>query len=83
VFETLGYRRCAFDPSRVAAAEIEQIALYAYSDIPGCSHAARQLPNAVWVSKINDLPGVAHVSPTDLEGGQGYGRVVEYMARPR
>lgn len=88
-FERLGYRVCtrSFDPvvDPVAnAAEIERIALYQHQNDPGCSHAARQLPSGVWTSKVNDLAGVAHLSPRDLEGEHGgYGRVALYMARPR
>ncbi|CAM3070493.1 hypothetical protein BST27_17355 [Mycobacterium intermedium] len=80
-FETVGYRLCAFDPSPEPG--IEKIALYQWPDLDGCSHAARQLPSGVWVSKVNDLPGIAHLRPSDLEGKQGYGQVVEYMFRRR
>jgi hypothetical protein len=37
----------------------------------------------MWTSKVNDLPGIAHLLPSDLEGERGYGQVVEYMSRPR
>jgi hypothetical protein len=78
-FETVGYRLCAHDPS--PEPRIEKIALYQRRDLDGCSHAARQLPSGVWTSKVNDLAGIAHLRPSDLEGEQGYGSVVEYMSR--
>jgi len=80
-FGTVGYRICEYDPS--CETGIEKIALYAWPGADGCSHAARQLPSGVWTSKCNDMPGVAHLLPSDLEGRQGYGRVVAYMSRPR
>jgi hypothetical protein len=80
-FETVGYRLCGHEPTPEPG--IERVALYRWPDIDGCTHAARQLPSGVWTSKINDLPGIAHLSPSDLDGAKGYGRVVDYMSRLR
>ena len=57
----------------------EKIALFAGSDgIP--THAARQLPNGRWTSKIGRLEDIEH-ELHDLEGNE-YGSIVFIMKRP-
>ena len=58
---------------------IEKIALYALNGAP--THAARQLPNGLWTSKLGPQEDIEHL----LEGleGPAYGRVVMYLKRPR
>lgn len=64
----------------------EKIVLYQYidetsaHDIGEWSHAARQLPNGKWGSKIGDLEDTIHKTPQALEGIE-YGRVGLYMKR--
>ena len=46
------------------------------------THAARQLPNGKWTSKLGKAEDVEHESPEDVAGGV-YGEVVQFMRRPR
>lgn len=57
----------------------EKIAIYANSS--GCQHAARQLGNGAWTSKLGDGWDIEH--PT-LEGVEcnSYGVVIAFMKRP-
>lgn len=57
---------------------VERVALFAGSDgFP--THAARQLPNGRWTSKIGFLEDIEH-DLYDLEGSE-YGAVVRIMRR--
>ena len=59
---------------------LEKIALFA--DANGCpTHAARQLANGVWTSKLGALADIEHVL-TNLEGAE-YGKVVLILKRDR
>jgi hypothetical protein len=74
-FQTLGYTPCA---DGGLEEEYEKVALYALAGAP--KHAARQLPNGKWSSKLGAAVDVEHV----LEGvcGDLYGTVVQFMKRP-
>ena len=77
VFATLGYTVCAGERSEVDA---DKIALFADGlGIP--THAARQLPNGRWTSKLGSGEDIEH-ELHDLEGDL-YGKVVLVMRRPR
>lgn len=82
-FETRGYRVCTNDPTLEEG--VEKVVLYSYPGSGGCSHAARQLPNGVWVSKLGAAHDIEHSSPHDITGPDpfGYGDVVQYMSRSR
>ncbi len=74
-FETLGYAVCAdeqFEPGH------EKIAMFALAGFP--THAARQLPNGHWTSKLGPQEDIEH-SLHDLTG-MVYGSVVLIMKRP-
>jgi hypothetical protein len=76
VFSLLGYELC-----ETAAPEpgYEKIALFA--DSSGTpTHAARQLPDGRWTSKLGNLEDIEH----DLDdlSGKLYGRVAQLMRRP-
>jgi hypothetical protein len=75
-FHTLGYVPCA-DASLEAG--VEKVALYALGGAP--KHAARQLPNGRWTSKLGNLEDVEHA----LDGlvGTWYGTVVQVLKRPQ
>jgi hypothetical protein len=75
-FESIGYSRCA---DGGVEAGIEKIALYALGGRP--KHAARQLPDGQWTSKLGKHIDIAHT----LRGVEGpvYGQVHGYMQRPR
>jgi hypothetical protein len=74
-FETLGFVPCAADALEIG---FEKIALYALAEVP--RHAARQLPNGRWTSKLGELEDIEHT----LEGlvGDWYGSVVQILKRP-
>jgi len=57
----------------------EKIAIY--TDRDGPQHAARQLPDGTWTSKLGPWEDIAHVSADALEGAL-YGTVVRYLRRP-
>ena len=74
LFEDIGYISCV-DGSLEDG--FLKVALYCKDDIP--QHAARQLPDGTWTSKIGDLEDINHsingISDTD------YGKVVQYLKR--
>jgi len=74
-FEQIGYTVCgnaAFEPG------LQKIALYAIDSEP--QHAARQLPDGAWTSKIGIADDIMHETLESIEG-DGYGRVVLVMQR--
>ncbi len=77
VYEWAGFVICAD-----AALEdgVEKIAIYV--DGPEWMHAARQLANGKWTSKIGELEEIEHDTLEDLEG-PAFGKVTTYMQRPR
>lgn len=76
-FATLEYERCA---DGVLVAEVEKVAFYA--DASGkIKHAARQLPNGTWTSKLGKFVDLEHTLEA-LEGPH-YGKVVGFASRPR
>ncbi len=74
-FATLAYSVCS---SEELEPGFEKIALFAYEDLP--LHAARQLPNGHWTSKLGKGEDIEH-DLHDLEG-DFYGKVVLVMKRP-
>lgn len=76
-FGTLGFAESA---SPELEEGFEKAAIFIDADgIP--SHAARQLPNGRWTSKLGPQEDIEH-SLVDLEGNR-YGRVAVVMRRPR
>ena len=76
VYESLGYRECE---TGELESGVQKIALYAKDHIP--THAARQLANGRWTSKLGKQADIHH-DVQDLEGEQ-YGRVGKYFCRQR
>lgn len=79
-FGTLGYEECE-DGSFEAG--YEKVALYAREKPDGSlwpTHAARQLPNQRWTSKLGKLEDIIHDKPEVLSGPL-YGEPVNYMRR--
>lgn len=75
-FRTRGYEVC--ENSNLEPG-FQKIAIYA--DKAGDpTHAARQLENGVWTSKMGDYEDIEH---KNLECLRDYGIVVKYMRRPR
>jgi hypothetical protein len=57
----------------------EKVALYAVGSEP--THAARQILNGRWVSKLGPQEDIEHGAPDDLSG-PCYGQVVRVLKRP-
>jgi hypothetical protein len=76
-FETVGFQPCANGTLEVG---FEKIALYVLNGVP--KHAARQLLDGRWTSKLGKFIDVRHGSPHGAEGPL-YGTVALYMRRPR
>ena len=76
-FGTLGFEPCPDDSLEL---EFEKVALFA-DDASRITHAARQLPNGKWTSKMGLSHDIEHVL-AEMEGGK-YGRVIGYMRRRR
>jgi len=75
-FTTLGYEVCNDDRLET---DFEKIAIFSLGGVPG--HAARQLPNGRWTSKLGPMEDIEH-ELHDLTG-MAYGAVVLVMKRPR
>ena len=75
-FASLGYQPCEHSQLEPG---FEKVALYASGMF--YTHAARQLPNGLWTSKLGKAEDIEHDSPDDLAGGL-YGEVVQIMRRP-
>ena len=74
-FALLGYSRCSaadLEPTK------EKVALYARGGTP--THAARQLNNGKWTSKLGPSLDVEHSTLDALAGG-AYGQVVAILSR--
>jgi hypothetical protein len=76
------YQKLGYVPCRDGAVEAgyEKVALYGRGGI--CEHAARQLPNGSWTSKLGKLFDIEHQRPDGL-AGKDYGVVVRFLRRPR
>lgn len=59
---------------------IEKVALYGNNR--SYTHAARQLSNGKWTSKLGKWEDIEHDSPEDVAGGI-YGDVLQFMKRPK
>ena len=75
VFAGLGYEQC--DDSR-AEDGYRKIALYETQGV--WTHAAVQMPNGAWRSKMGEGPVIEHRSPESLSGGI-YGNATVYMRK--
>jgi len=76
-FATLGYART---DSEVCEAGVEKVALFATADGTP-KHAARQLPEGTWTSKLGQSPDISH--ELHALAGALYGSVVLIMKRSR
>src|SRR5262245_5737071 len=73
-FATLGYGP---GTSPELESEIEKVALYASGETP--THAARQLSNGLWSSKLGPAIDIEHTNPDAVAGGV-YGEVVAILS---
>ena len=77
-FGILGYKE---ETDASFEAGFKKVALY--TDADGLtSHAARQLENGLWTSKLGEAEDIEHDTPEALEG-EAYGKVKIILKRPR
>ncbi|WP_145117994.1 DUF7689 domain-containing protein [Rosistilla oblonga] len=75
-FKALGYEEC--DDGTLDDG-FEKLAIYGSGLM--YTHAARQLPDGRWTSKLGQLEDITHWTTEAIEGGD-YGEVVQFMKRP-
>ena len=75
-FKSMGFVEC---PEGSLEAGFEKVVLYGSTF--EYTHAARQLPDGNWTSKLGKEEDIRHHSPEDVASGL-YGEVVEFMKRP-
>jgi len=76
IFRSLAYEECVnanLEPG------FEKVALYGVAGF--YTHAARQLSNGQWTSKLGNEEDIVHDSPETVAGGI-YGEAVSIMKRP-
>ncbi len=82
-FELVGFEQCE-SPDHEPG--FEKVAIYADDD-GAPTHAARQLEDGRWASKLGDWEDIEHESPENLESGthmrSKYGEVALVMRRNR
>lgn len=81
-FETLGYKICLNDSLED---EVEKIAIYGHKPLNADAvptHAALQLSNGEWTSKLGSFEDIVHPK-VDAVNGPLYGRPLVFMSRPR
>jgi hypothetical protein len=76
-YKFIGYEDC--DSSEVEEG-FEKIVLYVLKGEP--THAAKQLPDGRWKSKLGPEEDIIHNTVTALEDTDNYGKAVHYMKRP-
>jgi hypothetical protein len=74
-FVSLGFQDCN---DGIFESGFEKVALYGSTLF--YTHAARQLPDGKWTSKLGGLEDIEHDTPDDVAGGI-YGEVVQFMKR--
>lgn len=80
-FATRGFEQCS---NGLHEPGFEKIALYGHQEplagVTVPSHAARQLLNGHWTSKMGALEDIEHLMPEDV-CGPAYGSVIAFMKR--
>jgi hypothetical protein len=74
-YGTLGFSQC---DNADLEAHFEKVAIFAKNSVP--THAARQLPDGRWTSKLGTLEDIEHETLDALEG-DWYGRVALLLKR--
>ncbi len=74
-FEALGYEEC---PDGDLESGFQKVALYGGGLM--YTHAARQLPDGKWTSKLGKAEDIDHATADDVAGGL-YGEIVQFMKR--
>ena len=74
-FTELGFKEC---DSGELEENFEKVALYGFGMM--YTHAARQLPDGHWTSKLGQLEDITHTTPEAIAGSD-YGQVIQFMKR--
>lgn len=77
-YGTLGYVQC---PEGTVESGFEKICIYISPD-NSPTHAALQLDDGRWTSKLGPSDDIVHASPEGVTG-RCYGRIAAFMKRPR
>ncbi len=89
LFESAGFARTHIGDVHLESG-VDKVAIY--GDADGYTHAARQLPNGKWTSKIGELQDIEHESPDDLisvphwigtDRDKAYGELKQVMRKDR
>jgi hypothetical protein len=80
-YETLGYVEC---PDASVERGFQKVAIYTKRYYEGTrpTHAALQLPDGRWTSKLGDAEDIEHAD-LDALRGRDYGVPARYLKRPR
>jgi hypothetical protein len=76
-YKSIGYKHCA---NALPERSCEKIVIYATAD-GRVTHAARQLSDGRWISKLGDAEDIIHQRPESLSS-MVYGQPVQFMKRP-
>jgi len=76
-FRNIGFHECEHDGHEEG---FQKIALYCYPDSLECTHAARQLNNGLWTSKLGCSNDIQHSTPFTIQG-RLYGKVACILRR--
>ncbi len=74
-YGTKGYKRCRDGKQEIG---FDKIVLYINPDNGEPTHAAKQLPDGSWTSKLGNGVDINHRTPEGLSG-KAYGQVAAYM----
>lgn len=77
VFQSFGFEQCENDKYEEG---FTKVALYVYADSTTCSHAARQMRDGTWTSKLGTSNDIKHSKPQSISG-PFYGNVYCFMKR--
>ena len=78
-FATRGYECCDSDELEPG---FEKVALYVDEQIGRVTHAARQLPDGRWTSKLGRAWDISHLIQGVCGPTPAYGRVAQILQRP-
>lgn len=76
-YQTVGYEVC---DSGQLEKNTEKIVVYINPVNGAPTHAARQLPDGKWTSKLGQNIDISHLEPETLTGGK-YGTIARFMKR--
>jgi hypothetical protein len=77
LFEYHGYEECETGESEVG---FRKVALYYKKDTDEWTHAARELSNGFWTSKLGTFNDIQHGNPESIENDD-YGKVYCFMKK--